>query len=147
MKRAQHVTPSGTAARIEKIRSLVTALTAGQLSRAEIADLLKMGQSGVRKYLVDLRGMVEQGYDGGQLMVRLVVSAEAAGEFLAGLSVQKSGRAARPSDFSIAVRQPGRHFHILADDAHYAIRVSRAPAMRDPLVAAFFGAGRMEARA
>jgi predicted transcriptional regulator len=147
MKRTQHVTPSGTAARIEKIRSLVTALTAGQLSRAEIADLLKMGQSGVRKYLVDLRGMVEQGYEGGQLMVRLVVSVETAQEFIAGLTIQKAARPSRPSDFSIAVRQPGRHFHILEDDEHYAIRIHRSPAARDPLVAALFGARGMEAHA
>ena len=34
----------------------------------------------------------------------------------------------------------GRHFHILADDTHYAIRVNRGPVTRDPLVAALFGA-------
>jgi hypothetical protein len=34
----------------------------------------------------------------------------------------------------------GRHFHILADDTHYAIRVNRSPVARDPLVAALFGA-------
>jgi hypothetical protein len=33
----------------------------------------------------------------------------------------------------------GRHFHILADDTHYAIRVNRSPVTRDPLVAALFG--------
>ena len=33
----------------------------------------------------------------------------------------------------------GRHFHILADDTHYAIRVNRSPVSRDPLVAALFG--------
>jgi hypothetical protein len=34
----------------------------------------------------------------------------------------------------------GRHFHIRADDTHYAIRVNRSPVARDPLVAALFGA-------
>src|SRR5690606_9408743 len=33
----------------------------------------------------------------------------------------------------------GRHFQILADDTHYAIRVNRSPVARDPLVAALFG--------
>jgi hypothetical protein len=57
--------------------------------------------------------------------------------------------APRQTPECIAAREPGRRFHILADDAHYPVRISREPAARDPLVAALFGApaGGMEARA
>jgi hypothetical protein len=63
--------------------------------------------------------------------------------FLACLAAQAPARPVtlRQTPESIAAREPGRRFHILADDEHYSIRVSRAAPARDPMVAALFGAG------
>jgi hypothetical protein len=151
MTRARHVTPGQTAARIERLRMLITTLQVRQLLRDELGDILKVGPSGVRKYLKDLRGKVELTIDAGNMVCRLVMSAEESRVYLATLATQIPVRqaAAPRSAFRHAAQDPARHFHILADDTHYAIRVSRAPIVRDPWVAALFGAGpaRMEVRA
>jgi len=143
MTRARYVTHSQTAARLAKLRTLITTLQVRQLRRDEICNLLQVGPSGVRKYLADLRGLVATVFDAGVAVCRLVGAAEKVQAFLAGLGAMAPGRpvTAAPSPERIAARDPRRHFHILADDEHYAIRVSRALPARDPMVAAFFGAG------
>jgi len=144
MTRARHVTPCHTAGRIEKICSLVVAFQArGEMTRAEIGDVLKMGPSGVRKYLVDLGEKVTFGSIGGTQFCRLTLSAEEATAFVAKLTSEAAGRPRPPraSDFDKAKRDPARHFHILDDDEHYAIRLRRTPVARDPFVAALFGPG------
>jgi hypothetical protein len=142
MTRARHVTPCHTAARLERICTLIAAFQArGALTRAEIGDVLKMGPSGVRKYLVDLGDKVAFGSIGGEQLCRLTLSADEATAYVAQLAREAAGRP-RPinlSDFEKAKRDPARHFHILEDDEHYAIRLGRTPIVRDPLVAAFFG--------
>ena len=156
MTRARHVTPRQTAARIERIRILINALLAGDMTRDEIGEVLQVGPSGVRKYLADLGEKVEiaRHIDGTATFVGfpvfcLAITPEAARAYLASLVTVAPARAAAApiSALSVAARDPSRHFHILADDAHYAVRVSRTPAMRDPLVAALFGAVRHEVRA
>jgi len=143
MTRARHVTPCHTAGRIERICALVIAFQSrGAMTRAEIGDVLKMGPSGVRKYLVDLGEKVAFGTVGGAQTCRLTLSAEEAAAYVAQLAREAAGRP-RPinvSDFEKAKRDPARHFHILEDDEHYAIRLGRTPIERDPLVAALFGA-------
>jgi hypothetical protein len=150
MTRARYVTHSNTAARIQKIRDLITTLQARQLRRDELGNILKVGPSGVRKYLSDLRDLVEVVFVGGEALCRLVAGA-AVQAFLSSLATAAPARpvAPRQTPECIAAREPGRRFHILADDAHYPVRISREPAARDPLVAALFGApaGGMEARA
>ena len=143
MTRARYVTPSQTAARLAKLRTLITTLQERQLRRDEIGHLLQVGPSGVRKYLVDLRDLVEVIRVAGEAVCRLVAAAEKVQAFLAGLGAAAPGRPVTPSltPESIAARDPRRHFHILADDEHYAIRVSRAAPARDPMVAALFGTG------
>lgn len=156
MTRARHVTPRQTAARIEKMRNLVNALMAGELERDEIGQVLQVGPSGIRKYLAELGARVEVGRYidpapgfHGFPVYRLAITQGEAREFLASIEVGALPRPRKESTsaLAIAARNPTRHFHILHDDAHYMVRVDRAPAMRDPLVAAFFGAGRHEVRA
>lgn len=69
--------------------------------------------------------------------------ADQVGAYLAELVAQAPFRpvtaSRRPQ--AIAARDPRRHFHILGDDKHYAIRVSRALPAQDPYVAALFGVG------
>jgi len=141
MTRASYVTPGQTAARIDNLRRLVAALLVGPLSREAIGNILEMGPSGVRKYLADLGERVTnvRGADG--LMCYLAITPEQAQAYLAQLATapvsRPTGMPKRPKD--IATIGPGRHVHIMADDAHYAVRLHTAPAARDPLVAAFFG--------
>lgn len=151
MTRARHVTPCHTAGRIERICNLVRAFQArGAMTRAEIGDALKIGPSGVRKYLTDLGEKVAFSYVGGEQLCRLTLNAEEATAFVAKLRIDAVGRprATGQSNFEKAVRDPSRRFHILADDEHYPIRIRRDQVVRDPLVAAFFGPhdAAMEAR-
>jgi hypothetical protein len=156
MTRARHVTPRQTAARVENLRNLVNALLAGDMLRDEIGELLQVGPSGVRKYLADLgeKVTVARYVDGtptfiGFPVYRLAISAENAQAWLASMAAEAPARATPgpKSAQSIAARDPSRHFHILEDDTHYAVRVSRNAPKRDFLVTAFFGAGRHEVRA
>lgn len=149
MTRAHHVTHSYTAARAENIRKLITALMVGQLARDEIGALLQVGPSGVRKYLADLKGKVDNLYVEGEQVCRLAIGADEARAYLGSLDVQVPARPVSVANPEISKPGPGRHFHILADDTHYAIRVSRAPVSRDWSVTALFGAGpaRAEVRA
>jgi hypothetical protein len=147
MTRAHHVTNSYTAERQEKIRKLVVALQLRSMSRDEIGALLELGPSGVRKYLADLGALIAQSAEGGGIRIRLSASQVEVLAYLSALAVQASPRRARKSDMSIATLDPSRRFHIMADDEHFAIRLNRSPVARDPMVAALFGAGLMEARA
>lgn len=157
MTRAHHVTHGQTIQRMERLRTLVTELLTRDLPADELADVLKLSPSGARKYVGDLTaaGIIALAIpvDGAVSVVRrvytLAVTPEKAQAYLASLATTAPVRAARESKsvLSIAAREAGRRFHIMEDDAPFSIRVDRAPAMRDPLVAAFFGAGRHEVRA
>lgn len=156
MTRAPNAIHSKTVARIEGLRRLIVALQAREMMREDIGELLQVGVSGVRKYVSDLGAVIEVArfVDGnnrfpGYPVYRLAVSAEEAQAHLASLAAEPRARKPKPSmsALSVATRDPSRHFHILADDTNYAIRVSRAPVARDPLVAALFGPRAVEMRA
>jgi hypothetical protein len=149
MSRAHHVTHSYTAARAENIRKLITALMAGQMARDEIGAMLQVGPSGVRKYLADLKGKVDKLYIEGEQVCRLAIGPDEARAYLGSLDVLVPARPVSVASSEVSRPGLGRRFHILADDTHYAIRVSRAPASRDWSVTALFGAGpaRAEIRA
>lgn len=157
MTRAHHVTHGQTIQRMERLRTLVTELLARNLPADELADVLKLSPSGARKYVADLAaaGVIALATPvGGAVpasgrVYTLAVTPEQAQVYLASLTTTAPVRAARESKsaLSIAGRDPSRRFHIMQDDAPFSIRIERAPAMRDPLVAAFFGAGRHEVRA
>ncbi|MEH6434321.1 ArsR family transcriptional regulator [Massilia sp. DD77] len=155
MIRARHVTHGQTAARVERLRLLITTLQVRQLMRDEIGEILQVGPSGVRKYLKDLGSMIAiaRYVDGtptyrGDPVYCLAMTSEQIHAYLANLD---AAPAARPgsqsmSALSRAALDPSRHFHIMKDDTHYAIRLSRAPIVRDPLVAALFGPRSVEVR-
>jgi len=157
MTRAHHVTHGQTIQRMERLRTLVAELMTRDLPADELAWVLKLSPSGARKYVGDLTAagvialatpVAGAGPAPGRVYT-LAVTPEQAQTYLTGLTTSAPVRAARESKstLSIASREAGRRFHIMQDDAPFSIRVSRAPAMRDPLVAAFFGAGRHEVRA
>jgi hypothetical protein len=148
MTRARHVTPGPTTERLEKIRKLVTALQEGQLPHDQVGPMLELGPSGVRKYLVDLRGKVQLTVDRGERVLRLAVTSDAAQAYLDSLAPKAptSGRKGRISELTIAERDPRRHIHIMQDDEYYQVRVSRSIPAPDPLLVALFAGRRMETR-
>lgn len=159
MTNATHVTHSNTAARLSKIRKLVTALQAGELMREDIANLLEVGPSGVRGYINDLKAAGVMGIaryvDGtefslGRAVYCIWMDAEEVAAYLADLAARPVARAGgRKSNLAIAECDPNRHFHILDDDSHYPVRVLRNLPLHEPVHAAFYGIAQvgMEARA
>jgi hypothetical protein len=89
MSRVRHVTPGPTAARIEKIRTLITALQIKSLTRGEMSGVLQMGPSGVRKYLVDLAGKYEWAPDADEDVCRLTICEAEARAFLASMAASE----------------------------------------------------------
>jgi hypothetical protein len=146
-----HSTPnSHTAARLARLQILIGAFLNGEMTRGDMADLLQLSLSGIRPYIKDLRHVITVDrwidpttYSPGDPVYRLAVSAVEATAYMATLGDAPAALPVRTvrSEMGKAQRDPGRHFHILADDAHYAIRISRAAPSRDPMVAALFGAG------
>lgn len=144
---------SATLRRIENMQKLIGELAQHEMLADEIAWFLKFSPSGARKYIRDLReaGVIELAryIEGtatylGKAVYQLTPDPERVRTFLAAI-VQPKREGAPPRRERPALRDQvmagnGRHFHILADDTHYAIRVNRAPVARDPLVAALFGA-------
>jgi len=155
MTRASYVTPGQTAARLERMRTLVSVLMVRALRRDDIADMLKLSPSGVRKYVAELgaRIMIARFEDGtptwlGTPVYCLAISIEQAQAYLLQLGGTPRVRPAKGqrSAMSSAANDPSRHIHVMVDDAHYAVRLHTAPAARDPLVAAFFGQRAAEVR-
>jgi DNA-binding transcriptional ArsR family regulator len=138
-----------TQRRLDNMRMLVEALGQREMLADEICDLLKFSPSGARKYIRDLRedGVIELAryVDGtatylGLAVYTLTPDPERVRAFLAGLGQpQQLAPPSRGRLNRFAAAGPGRHFHIIADDTHYAVRVSRVQVFRDPLVAALFG--------
>ena len=143
---------SATLRRIENMQKLIGELSGHEMLADEIAWFLKFSPSGARKYIRDLReaGVIELAryVEGtatylGKAVYQLTPDPERVRAFLAAI-VQPKREGAAPRKDRPGVREQsmagsGRHFHILADDTHYAIRVNRGPVTRDPLVAALFG--------
>jgi len=146
MTRAHSTPNSHTAARAANLRKLVEALTVREMPRGEIAKLLGIGESAARTYIADLREHLTILHCEAAVtwplkpgVYRLTASPEAIAACLESLGGVTAARPARSSSMEIAARDPRRHFHILGDDEHYAVRVSRAAPARDPMVAALFG--------
>lgn len=128
---------SPTLGRIAAMRRLTKLLGKGEMRRDDIAHRMKISQSGCRKYLADLADgaivvlsrrepTVKFGHVG-QPVYKLITTAEKIEQFL------KDAVTVVPEDEPRQVKTtPGRHFHIMADDTHYAIRVSRAAVAPDP---------------
>ena len=149
MTRASYVTPGQTAARIDNLRRLVAELMIRPLRRDEIRNLLQMGPSGVRKYLVDLGSRVTTARVDSESMCFLAITTDQAQAYLAQLATapvaRPTGVPKRSSD--IVKLGAGRLVHIMEDDVHYSVRLHSAVPARDPLVAALFGARDPEVRA
>lgn len=157
MSNERHVTHRQTVQRIERLRAIVTSLLTGDLPGPDLAELIGLSPAGSRKYVRELSGAgiiaLAVPVDGAVSVVRrvftLAVTEAQARAYLAELDVSAPIRAAKPSKsaLSVAMRDSTRHVHLMKHDVQFSIRLNRTPPMRDPLVAALFGAGRHEVRA
>ena len=148
MTRAHHVTHSSTAVRIDRLRTLITALQIKSLTRGEMAGVLQMGPSGVRKYLGDLAGKYEWAPGDGKEVCRLTINEAEARVFLASLAATATARPARPAKtaLSIAAQDPARHFHIMQDDETFTIKPLRGIPAQWSVLETFFGRTQLETR-
>jgi hypothetical protein len=124
---------SATLRRIENMQKLIAELTQHEMLADEIAWFLKFSPSGARKYIRDLReaGVIELSryVEGtatylGKAVYQLTPDPERIAAFLAAIAQPKREgappRKERPGLREQAMAGSGRHFHILADDTHYA---------------------------
>lgn len=141
MTRARYVTPSATAERLEKVRTLITVLQQQDMSRDEIGSLLNLGPSGVRKYLADLGAKVKIVGAVGAQMCRLAIGTDEARAYLDALAAQAQARPAakrNPTLLDLAARDPSRHIHIMLDDEEFKPRMHRGLPTHEPMMAHFF---------
>jgi hypothetical protein len=139
---------SMTEQRTANLKSLAAELATREMQADDVCAHLKMSPSGARKYIADLRAagvmVLARHVDAtptyiGKAAYRLVSDQVLVSEFLGQIEQHKhQPRIPAPPVRALPV-MPGRNFHIMADDTHYAVRINRQPAMRDPLVAALFG--------
>lgn len=139
---------SMTEQRTANLKSLIAELATREMQIDDICEHLKMSPSGGRKYIADLRAagvmVLARHVDAtatyaGKACYGLASDPLLVSEFLRQIEQHKyQPRIPAPPARALPA-VPGRHVHIMADDTHYAIRINRHPAMRDPLVAALFG--------
>lgn len=146
---------AATQRRCECLRMVLEEFRQREMTLFDMQTFLNMSQSGTRKYIHDMRrfGVVEVSHviEGtsqngfGTPVYKITDNEEIERQFLELLTIPVNARkmppkaVGRPNDLQRAMAGPGRHFHIMADDAHYAVQVNKTPAKRDPLVAALFG--------
>lgn len=136
--------------RMEQLRALVSELMIRDIGYTGVATLLKWSQSAARMYVQELRGAgivaagpIRQPADCvDKIVFRLNSNSQQVQAFLATLSQSQRCNIApsRKGEHKDEARSNVRRFHIMQDDAKISLRVSDAPAQRDPLVAALFGA-------
>lgn len=137
-----------TRRRLDNLRRLIASFSLSQMEAADICDLLQFSPSGARKYIRDLREArvieVARYIDGttkylGRPLYKLTADQVLITAFMAQLNSELPAAPRSYAPKPIKELGAGCRLHIMADDTHYAVRVSRAPAVRDALVAAFFG--------
>lgn len=138
-----------TRRRIANIRLIIDTLPARDMDIDDICALLQFSPSGARKYIGELLAdsviEIARYRDAtatylGRAMYRLALDQAGVDEFLTRLEKTAVTPKREPIIKPKFPQVPGRKFHIMGDDAHFAVRIHRAPAVRDPLVAALFGA-------
>ncbi len=139
---------SATRRRVDNLRRLIEEFGARNMMDDEISAFLEFSASGTRKYIREMHdfGVIEvgsyaEGNDSwiGKPVYQLVQNRVA--EFLDAIS-GPGGKIEQLTKKKTSKRMQqidGRHFHIMADDQSFAIRLDRTPVMRDFLVAALFG--------
>lgn len=144
---------ASTARRVENIKRLLDVMDGCEMMALDICDLFNFSRSGGRKYIRDLmsaRVIEIVGYadkksanHSAEPIYRRSPDAELVRAYIAMIDLPG------PAPRAVIKHKPknpksgnGSNFHILADDKHFMVKPDRRPAVRDPLVAAFFGPAR-----
>lgn len=153
---------SATARRADNIRSIIDTLRQVEMTRVDIQTLLKMSPSGGRKYTRELleSGVMmvahtevaptpsAKGHDQRIDYFKLTEDEDLIDKLLAAIVQSRAKKAEKsgPPKTRVLTGDPTRHFHVLADDVHYQVKVphKKIPAP-DPLLAHFFGRAQVEA--
>jgi len=139
--------PANITRRIEKMRMLVDELRQRDMTFPEICALLQYSPSGTRKFTLELRdaGVASIArhinptpFSTGTPVYRLTSDETLLQSFLDRLTVARRSDLAQNYDAARIVVD-GHHLHVVQDNGYHAIKVHRAPAKRDNLVAALFG--------
>jgi hypothetical protein len=151
---------AATARRFENINAIISTLRQCEMTREHIQTLLKFSPSGARKYVRELvnagvmvvshlehvprisnKGQAQQIH-----WFKLTDNEDIIDNVLAVILRKEKEKVPREPAPRVLTGDPSRHFHIMADDTHYPVRVQhkKIPAP-DPLLAAFFGRAQVEA--
>ncbi len=144
---------SATRRRMDNIRKLIDELRTRDMTADDMCFLLKFSPSGARKYIRDLigPGVIElahhieaKGAYIGKPVFRLSSDSERVEAFL--LMIQQEEPRSSVAKTPLETRLQNtfgtdRHFHVMADDIMYKIRINRDKPRRDDLVTALFGDG------
>lgn len=128
-----------TAERIAKMITLIEELRLRPMTLADMGDHLKFSPPGTRKYLGELRAAHLVDEDAAPITRERTYTIVDDGPRVKAFIASMSGdgnvptRRGAPSNLDVAKRDPARHFPLLADDAHYSVRIRRAPVAPDPL--------------
>ena len=137
-----------TGRRLDKLQALLAELSRRDLDVAAAASFLRCSHSTARSCLYELRAAdvacqlpPPQAEQHDCLCFRATSDPTQIGYFLEQLEAARQGDTVTVRKAPTrALRSGGSSFHILGDDAKFALRLSRAKARRDPLVTALFGA-------
>ncbi len=142
---------SATKRRYDNMVILLDALRNADMTAEEFSTLLSFSPSGTRKYIRDLReaGAIELAryINGtatylGQAVYCISPDEERVIKFLDDLRQPETKPAApRPTTRKQQELGEGRSIHIMSDDTHYAVRVSRVIPIRSELDVYLFGEG------
>jgi hypothetical protein len=136
--------------RHSNLKKLVFSLRDNPMQRDEIAGIFKFSPSGARNYIKDLRlaGLItiigypdERGPHRGLPLWGIVLDAAHVEKWLSRLDAGECAgvHKQRPKNLMIAMKDKTRHFHILSDDAHFNVKVSRSKGKPDPIAQHLFG--------
>lgn len=139
------ITTRRRGARGHNMRILIAELQKREMPHYEIGYMLGKSPSALRKYinvLAPVIGIVR--YEGNVPVYRITADDESLDKFVGGLGCALKVATPEPAYATVG---PGRRFHIMADDAPYAVRINLASVTPDPwaLPVEFFrsvGAGR-----
>lgn len=125
-------------AKVKNLRDIIEYLRTDHADKNEIAILLGCGESCARAYfkLLESSGIVKR-FSRGQYEAQryyLIDDAARIEKFFTAVALKKPTPAPRLRRTALdkAMRDETRHFHLLQDDTHFAVKIAKAPLGSDP---------------
>lgn len=146
---------SATARRADNIREIVALMRNSLMTFAGIQEVLRMSPSGTRKYVRELitsdvimidhtdtiPRIAGKGAEQTVHYFRLTDDEAKITRLMGMLSAPRTEKKKGDPRKPTLTGDPSRHFHIMMDDTHYAVKPQSKLPAPDPLLAAFFGMG------